>query len=97
VPALVDPVLAISLPISGLINPFFLITAAYAELKPSTRTTAILKVIVVLMFSACWMVFYHDQLRPREGYFVWLLGMLLVLLSSQGSIRAAESREYSKT
>jgi peptidoglycan biosynthesis protein MviN/MurJ (putative lipid II flippase) len=96
-PTLIDPALAISLLISGLINPIFLVTTAYAELRPFTRITAILKTVVILMIPSGWIVFYHDESRPREGYFVWILGMLLVLLSSDRRIRPAASLEYIHT
>ena len=82
-PTLVDPVLAISLPISGLINPLFLLTVAFMEFKPFVRPRAILRIVLLLLFPVCWVVFFHDELHPREGYFLWIAGMLLVLFSNE--------------
>jgi hypothetical protein len=37
---------------------------------------------MLLMIPCCWVVFHDEKLYPREGHFVWIIGMLLVLFSS---------------
>lgn len=65
--------------ISGLINPVF-IAALVALLKQHWRLFRVLRVFVLLMLPFCWITF--EILRPREGYFLWTLGMLLVFFSN---------------
>jgi hypothetical protein len=61
--------------IAGLINPVFLV----AVIRPSNA----LRVALVLMIPFCWIVFYMwpGKLYPREGHFLWIAGMLMVLFS----------------
>jgi hypothetical protein len=72
----------VALVISGWINPLFLIVVALMLLKQNQKTVAILRIVLVLMFPFCWVVFYFHHFYPREGYFLWLFGMLLALFSS---------------
>lgn len=72
----------VALLISGWIKPVFLIVVALMLRGRYQRTVATLRIIVLLMFPFCWVVFYHYGFYPREGYFLWLLGMVLVLFSS---------------
>ena len=74
------PVEYFSILFSGWINPVFLITLLVALIWRKSRLGFVL--VVLLMFTACWIVFYKLALYPREGYFVWTLGMLLVLFSA---------------
>jgi GPR1/FUN34/yaaH family len=68
--------------LSGWINPVFLATVALLLRKPNSRLVATLRVVVLLMFAACWIVFYKEHLRPQAGYFLWTAAMLLVLFSN---------------
>jgi hypothetical protein len=70
---------------SGWINPVFLITAIALLVKPNGRPGALLRIVVIVMFPACWIVFYQMNLRPRAGYFLWTAAMLLVLFSTMFS------------
>lgn len=36
----------------------------------------------MLMFAACWIVFYKEHLRPVTGYFLWTASMVLALFSA---------------
>jgi hypothetical protein len=69
--------------ISGLINPIFLVAVV--------RRSVVLRNVVLLMVPFCWIVFYHVRLYPREGYILWIIGMLLVLFS----VRIERSKEVS--
>ncbi len=69
----------VSLLISGLINPLFIVILILAA-KGYQRAIATLRIIVLLMIPFCWVVFFSGQgSYPREGYFLWLLGMILAL------------------
>jgi hypothetical protein len=70
---------------SGWINPVFLITAIVLLVKPKGRLGALLRIVVIVMFPACWVVFYQMNLRPRAAYFLWTVAMLLVLFSAMFS------------
>ena|SRR6266496_4895738 len=72
----------VALLISGWINPVFLIVVAFMLRQRYQRTVAILRIIVLLMFPFCWVVFYYYGFYPREGHFLWLVGMVMVLFSS---------------
>ena len=75
---------------SGWINPFFIAAMVASLVRPKGRIAAILRIVTLLMFAACWFVFYMERLRPHTGYFLWTGGMLLVLLPSMFS---TENRE----
>lgn len=57
--------------ISGWINPVFLLYLV--------MPTALLRRMVLCVIPLCWIFFFYERLIPREGHFLWLLGMLLVL------------------
>jgi hypothetical protein len=67
---------------SGWINPFFLVTAFLLLRKPNGRLGSILRILVVVMFAACWGAFYYENVRPWIGYWVWTAAMLVVLFST---------------
>jgi hypothetical protein len=70
--------------ISGWINPAFLITVVFGLFGGRhRRLAAVLRIVVLLMVPFCWVVFYKGLLYPREGHFVWIIGMLLVLFSRE--------------
>jgi hypothetical protein len=33
------------------------------------------------MIPFSWVIFHYENYCPREGHFLWILGMLLVLVS----------------
>jgi hypothetical protein len=67
---------------SGWINPLFLLTAAMLWAKPHGRAGAFLRILVVLMLPACWIVFHNEHLGPWTGYWLWTAGMLAVMFST---------------
>jgi hypothetical protein len=73
----------ISLVISGLINPLFVLTVILMLTSRCKRFVDILKIIVALMIPSCWVVFHYEDFYPREGHFLWIMGMLLVLYSDK--------------
>jgi hypothetical protein len=80
-----EPVNYFAILLSGWINPVFLITVVSLLLKPNGRLAATLRVVVLFMFVACWLVFYKEHVRPHAGYFLWTAAMLLVLFSGMFS------------
>ena len=72
--------LYVSLLISSLINPLFLVILTLAA-RGYQQTTAILRIILLLMIPFCWVVFHWESSYPREGHFLWVLGMVLALFS----------------
>jgi hypothetical protein len=72
-----------SLLISGWINPLLVITVFLALWKKYPRATAILRIMILLMIPFCWVFFYYTESYPREGHFLWVIGMLLMLFSGK--------------
>ena len=70
----------VSLLISGLINPLFLVILALAA-RGYQQAIAILRIIWLVMIPFCWVVFDWQHSCPREGHFLWILGMALALFS----------------
>jgi hypothetical protein len=75
-------VLYLSILISGLINPVFLVFATLASLTRKPRIVRVLRFVLLSMIPFCWVVFHFFEVYPREGHVVWVIGMLLVLFSS---------------
>ena len=67
--------------LAGLINPLFLITLLLIALKKLPRATLVLSVLVLLMLPSCWVIFHHENFHPGKGHFLWITGMLLVLMA----------------
>jgi hypothetical protein len=65
----------------ALINPIFWIYAAASLFRPQGPVVLISRILVPFMIPFCWVIFHYQWFRPREGHFVWILGMLLVLAS----------------
>jgi hypothetical protein len=82
----VGPFLYISILISALINPTFLVHVALAFLKPMPHTALVLKFALLSMIPFCWVVFHGLEVYPREGHVFWVIGMLLVLFSGSKQV-----------
>lgn len=67
--------------VSGLINPVFIATAFLDLAGQYERTVRVLRIVVLAMIPFCWMSFNSFGLYPREGHYVWILGILTVLFS----------------
>lgn len=80
--AYAPPLQYLSILISGLINPIFLVYATLAFFKQKPRTARVLRFALLLMIPFCWVVFQFLKVYPREGHILWVIGMLLVLYSS---------------
>lgn len=70
--------------ICGWINPIFIVSAVLYLIGRYSRAVAILRTILLSMIPfTCIFAFYYLRTYPREGYFLWIIGMLLVLFSEQ--------------
>jgi hypothetical protein len=84
VPPLFGPLAYISLLISGLINPLFLFVALLDLADFQQRLASILRKVILGMFPFAWFfAFYYLHAFPREGHFLWIVGMLLTLYPKQ--------------
>jgi hypothetical protein len=82
-PSPTNPFEYLAVLVSGWINPVFLIATVLA-LSPRRQGLArAFRTIVVVMIPFCWIVFYCDSVYPREGYFLWTAGMLVVLFADR--------------
>ncbi len=89
-----DPLGYFGILFSGWINPVFLITVVLV--LRHKRLGAILRIVLLLMFVACWVVFYKEHLRPQIGYFLWTAAMLLALFSNMFSTADRELKTAAK-
>jgi hypothetical protein len=74
-----------SLLMSGLINPFFLVTMILIVRKKHAKLARILRLIQLVMLVFPWIVFYAwypQNIYLREGYVAWLAGILLMLFAT---------------
>lgn len=78
-----SPLQYFSILLSGWVNPAFLVTLLLVLIKPRWVVTTVLRYVVTFMFVFCWIVFYQLHLYPRQGYFLWMFGILLALYSSK--------------
>lgn len=77
-----QPLQYFSILFSGWINLVFLIILALL-IRRKKRWTNIFTVVLVLLFPFCWIVFAQEHLHPVVGYYLWILGMLLVVFSGK--------------
>jgi hypothetical protein len=64
---------------SGSVNIIFLVAVIFRWSRRGSRVFAMSRVIVLIMILCCWVVMYGEGAHPREGHFLWIVGMLLVL------------------
>jgi len=69
--------------LNGWINPIFLLVAIPMLFDKTPRLNRVLRYVLLPMIAFCWIALLYQQAFPREGYFLWTIGMLLVLFSSE--------------
>jgi hypothetical protein len=74
----------ISLFASGVINPAFALYVLTFTFRPQTKSVRFLRFFVVALLPFCWIFFISSwsEFMLREGYFVWTLGIVMVLFST---------------
>jgi hypothetical protein len=80
--ALDHPLQFISLLLKGWIFLYFLVTVALLLRRATAHIGGILRIVLLLMFPACWLVFSDTHLRPSYGYFVWAAAMVAAVFSA---------------
>lgn len=84
-----DPVAYFAVLISGWINPFFLLGLLVLLVRPQSRLNWVFRVLLPLMFVACWIVFQKIHFYAYTGFYVWMCGILMVLFSDLWAKRPA--------
>ena len=86
VPPTLSAIPSLALIVSGWINPVFVVTMLLDLGEQHERTVSILKMVLVVMmlFTVVFFVTYPLS-YPREGYFLWLVAMLLALFAESFS------------
>ena len=69
--------------LNGWVNPAFLLVVFLMLLDKIPRLTRVLRYVLLPMIAFCWITLLYQHAHPREGYFLWTIGMLLVLFSSE--------------
>jgi hypothetical protein len=68
--------------ISGWTNLVFLATVVLDLVQLHSRGVSVLRVVVLSMIPFNWIIaFYVFHAYPREGFFLWIIGMAMVLFS----------------
>jgi hypothetical protein len=67
--------------IAGIINPLFF-AATFALVSGCRRSFTILRIVILLIIPFCWVPFLMG-FHPREGYALWIVGMITVLFSNR--------------
>ena len=80
----------LSVLVSGWINPVFLVGLLVTSVRPSSSSFTLARISLILAIPACWIVFYYHQLYPREGHFLWIVGMFMVLFSNHTPLARPE-------
>jgi hypothetical protein len=65
----------------GWINPIFIITMILMLVDRTPKLSTIFRCIVLLFVPLCWVALIYRDVYPREGYFLWTAGIVLVLFS----------------
>jgi len=76
-----EPFMYFGILLSGWITPVFLITMVFLMKKSTQHAARILRVALLVMFPACWIVFSREYVQPGPGYFLWTGAMILAVFS----------------
>jgi hypothetical protein len=94
------PIAYLAVFVSGLINVVFLITAVLLWRKRAQKASRILRMVLLLMVPACWVVFAGNHMKPGPGYFLWTAAIGLALFSdslSEHILKSAKEQASSAT
>lgn len=76
-----SPVLLPAVAVVGLINPIFIVGLLMLVMH-HRRCFVVFRIILLSMFPFCWLPFVFG-FHPREGYALWIIGMVLILFSNR--------------
>lgn len=69
--------------LSGMINVVLFLILGLTFLKPSMKwTIKVLKCVAPLLLPSCWVVFVSEPMTPLAGYYVWTLGILILVFGN---------------
>jgi len=77
---------AILLPMSGLVNYFFLLILVLSIWRRLVRTRLVFGVLVLLCFAATWAFFSTNEITPLSGHYLWVAGAILLLVPDVMSV-----------
>jgi hypothetical protein len=81
--------------VSGWINPVFMLAAFLYLTGSYSRAVAILRIVVVSMIPFTWIfAFYYLRTYPREGFFLWVIGMVMALFSEEMATSLGSQRHF---
>jgi len=69
------------------INLVLLLYAIASPFRPADRTVHVSRILIPLSIPFSWVIFHYEDYRPVEGHFLWVLGVLLVLVSGYSAAR----------
>ncbi len=83
-----EPVQYFSMLLSGWINPLFLITLPLLRRGKTPKLARRLRIAVLCLMPACWVVFVQDGVFPFIGYFLWTAAIIVALFfSASGNLQ----------
>ena len=77
------PIENVSMAISGWINPVFFLAVILQVIGKTPRLSKVLRYVTLPMLPFSWVLFLDQHVYPREGCFLWIGAMLLVLFSTE--------------
>lgn len=72
----------VSVTVTGYINQIFWVLGVLFVIGRMPNATRLLGFLILLMIVFSWFTFGHDHTHPREGYLLWVAGILLALCST---------------
>ncbi|HEX7286952.1 MAG TPA: hypothetical protein VF532_12265 [Candidatus Angelobacter sp.] len=91
-----EPVTYFAVLISGWINPVFVLGLLVLLIRPGSRLNWLFRLLIPLMFVACWIVFQKIHFYAYTGFYAWMCGILMAMFSDlwvkrPAAVRIAES------
>jgi len=81
-----DVILFVVSVLIGWSNPLFLISLILLRNEKYSHAGSLLRRIVLAILVLSGWFFYDSKVLPREGYALWVLGMVLMLFSIRGRL-----------
>src|ERR1051326_6851066 len=91
------PVEYFAILLSGWINPLFLISMLLLRRKNGGKFTRTLRIVIICLFPACWVVFATEHVSPSIAYFIWKAAMVTALFSGSFSASKLKGDQQSRT
>ena len=76
------------LALSGLVNPLVLLYLGFSFTRRFARLRVGLAIAIAGCLVSTWVFFYLAKFVPREGHFLWVLGIALIVASEMVRRRA---------